>query len=53
MILIARSNSIESDNFKRVIKYQILRTLFYGGFDTGSKHLRLILGEDQFKVIRL
>ena len=41
------------DNFKRVIKYQILRTSFYDGFLISSKHLRLILGGDPFKVIRL
>ena len=58
MILIAlMSARIPSgpDNFKRVIKCQTFQTSVYGGFESVAlyPHLRLILGEDPFKVIRL
>ena len=41
------------DNFKSVIKYQTLRTSFYGGSESIANILRLILGSVPFKVIRL
>ena len=43
----------DNDNFKRIIKDQTLRTSFHHGFLISIKHLRLILGGDPLKVIRL
>ena len=43
----------DNDNFKRIIKDQTLRTSFYDEFLISIKHLRLILGGDPLKVIRL
>ena len=44
------------DNFKKVIKYQTFQTPFMvalNQWQTLYSHLRLILGRDPFKVIRL
>ena len=44
------------DNFERVIKYQTYKTSFYYDFEsveTLYSRLKLILGRDLFKVMRL